>query len=193
MHTLAGVLAVGLALGVQSAAAQAAALPFTLSSSTVTYSAADPNERWQGQTALQSLTLSPSPEGLELEATLEPGGFSSGNFIRDANARIAVFETGQFPTATLSGRVAVDAALIGAAPVTRTQHTQFSGQLTLHGVSRPMTFPVTVTRTAMSVNVTASFAVMLSAFEMDRPDLFGVVVDDKVTLSASLTGAFGGE
>jgi len=161
---------------------------FTLEAGSVTYSARDARGSWQGTAPLTSLTLTPEAGGLRVSAVLEPGGFSSGNFIRDGNARFTVFEVGRYPTATLTGTLPLDDALTGPEPRSRTQTAPFTGELTLHGVTRSLTFPVTVTRAGAQVSAEGTFAVLLSDFNMTRPSLFGVVVDDRVEVSASLTG-----
>lgn len=166
---------------------------FTLQDSTVTYSARDAQSSWQGRAPLSSLTLNAEPGGLRVSAELEPGAFSSGNFIRDGNARFTVFEVNRYPTATLSGVLPLAPEMLAPAPEPATQTAQFSGQLTLHGVTRDLSFPVTVTRSGPQARAQGSFAVQLSDFEMRRPSLFGVVVDDRVDLSVSLTLTFGGE
>lgn len=166
---------------------------FTLQDSTVTYSARDAQGSWQGRAPLSSLSLRAEADGLRVSAELEPGAFSSGNFIRDGNARFTVFEVGQYPTATLSGVLPLTAELLRPTTEPSTQTAQFSGQLTLHGVTRDLSFPVTVTRSGIEARAQGSFAVQLSDFEMRRPSLFGVVVDDRVEVSVSLSGTFGGE
>jgi hypothetical protein len=164
---------------------------FNLETGSVTYSARDPQRSWQGTAPLTSVTLTPGPDGLVVMAILEPGAFSSGNFIRDGNARFSLFDVGRYPTATLTGTLPLAAEMTGAAPLSRTQTVPFSGQLTLHGVTRTLTFPVTVIREGAQARAEATFSVRLSAFGMKRPSLFGVVVDDRVDLSVSLTGVFG--
>lgn len=167
-------------------------LDFTLRESIVIYSARDARDSWQGRAPLSSLALDAQPGGLSVEAVLEPGAFSSGNFIRDGNARFTVFEVREYPTATLTGTLPLAPELLRPAAEPRTQTVQFSGQLTLHGVTRDLSFPVTMTRRGLEAHAEGNFAVLLSDFEMRRPSLFGVVVDDRVEVSVSLTGIFGG-
>lgn len=158
---------------------------FDLETSTVTYSARDAQRSWQGTAPLQSVTVSPIEDGLEVTAVLGPGAFNSGNFVRDGNARFTVFEVGEYPTATLSGTLPLGPELL-AQP--RPQTAPFTGELTLHGVTQEVTFPVAVTRDGDQVSAEGDFAVQLSAYEMTRPSLFGIVVDDRVDLSVVLTG-----
>lgn len=174
--------------GYSSAQTRFAQAGFTLGTSEVTYSASDPNESWQGVTTLESLTLTPTESGLELSATVEPGSFNSGNFIRDGNARFSMFNANEFPTATLSGVLALEPEMLLPSDVSRTQETTLEGTLLLHGVERPLTAPVTVIREGSELSARTSFSVTLSSFGMKPPSLFGVVVNDEVLLSVSVTG-----
>ena len=164
-------------------------LSFKLEESTITYTAKDSRDMWQGVAPLQDVTLEETAEGLQVKAVLEPGRFDSGNFARDGNARFTVFDTGEFPTATLEGTLPLPAPLTGL-EASGTAAETFSGTLTLHGVTRDVSFPVEVSRDGVQATATGSFAVLLSDYEMTRPNLFGVVVEDKVELSVSLTGTF---
>lgn len=168
-------------------------LSFRLQASSVTYSASDSQRQWRGAAPLESLTLEATPTGLAVTAVLEPGAFSSSNFIRDGNARFSVFEVGDYPTATLSGTVPLNAEVSGPEPLSQTQIVPFTGQLTLHGVTREVRFPVTVVREGAQVAAEGAFTVKLNDFGMTRPSLFGVVVADRVDVSASLTGVLGDE
>ena len=162
---------------------------FNLSTSTVTYTAEDASESWQGVTPLENVTLNRTDDGLGVAAVLEPGRFNSGNFARDGNARFTVFETGKFPTATLTGTLALAAPLLEAQASGMATAT-FRGTLTLHGVTRQLNFPVKVVRDGAEATAEGSFAVHLSDFEMTRPNLFGNEVKDEVDLDVSLAGAF---
>ena len=151
--------------------------------------ASDPRDTWQGVAPLEEVTLTESPEGFAVTATLEPGRFDSGNFARDGNARFTVFDTGDFPTATLQGTVPLPAPL-RAAEVAGETTTTFTGTLTLHGVVREVEFPVTVVRDGARADASGTFAVLLSDYGMTRPSLFGTVVNDRVELSVALSGLF---
>lgn len=166
----------------------AAQTTFTLTSSTVTYEASDPRDTWQGITTLSSLELTPVAGGLEVGATIEPGSFDSGNFIRDSNARIGLFDTGEFPTATLSGTLPLAPEMLQPGAVSSTQKTVLSGELLLHGVTQALTVPVAVTREGTELSAETGFPVALSAFGMKAPSLFGVTVNDQVEVSISLEG-----
>ena len=164
-------------------------LTFALESSTITYTASDPRDTWQGVAPLADVTLTELPDGLAVTATLEPGRFDSGNFARDGNARFTVFNTGEFPTATLEGTLPLPAPLRAAAASGEATAT-FSGTLSLHGVVREVSFPLTVVRDGARADASGTFAVLLSDYGMTRPNLFGTTVDDRVDLSVVLSGLF---
>ncbi len=170
----------------------AAQTNFTLTSSTVTYTASDSRDTWQGVTTLSSLELTPVAGGLQVSATLEPGSFNSGNFVRDSNARIGLFDAGEFPTATLTGTLPLAPEMLqpGAVSSTapRTQETELGGELLLHGVTQALTVPVTVIREGGELSAETGFPVALSAFGMKGPSLFGVTVNDQVEVAITLVG-----
>ncbi len=170
----------------------AAQTNFTLTSSTVTYTASDSRDTWQGVTTLISLELTPTADGLRVSATLEPGSFNSGNFVRDSNARIGLFDAGEFPTATLTGTLPLAPEMLQPGTVSstasRTQETELGGELLLHGVTQALTVPVTVIREGSELSAETGFPVALSAFGMKGPSLFGVTVDDQVEVAITLVG-----
>ncbi len=166
----------------------AAQTTFTLTSSTVTYTASDPRDTWQGTTTLSNLELTPTAGGLRVSATIEPGSFSSGNFIRDNNARFGLFDANTFPTATLTGTLPLAPKMLQPGAVSSTQETELSGELLLHGVTQALTVPVTIIREGTELSAETGFPVALSAFGMKGPSLFGVTVNDQVKVAITLVG-----
>ncbi len=162
---------------------------FNLKTGTVTYTAEDASDSWQGVTPLEKVTLTRTENGLGITGMLEPGNFSSGNFARDANARFTVFNTGEFPIATLEGTLPLAAPLLET-QASGTATATFRGTLTLHGVTRDVGFPVKVARDGTEATAEGSFAVLLSDYKMKRPNFFGNEVKDEVELNVSLTGTF---
>lgn len=177
------------ALGLLALSPTLLGLTFTVESSTVTYTASDPRSTWQGVAPLENVVLTPLPEGFRVAAVLEPGRFDSGNFARDGNARFTVFDTGEFPTATLEGILPLPEPL-RAVEASGETTTTFTGTLMLHGVAREVKFPVEVLRNGARADASGTFSVLLSDYGMTRPSLFGTVVDDRVDLSVTLTGLF---
>lgn len=157
--------------------------------SAVSYRASDPIETWQAQAPVSSLTLSFDERDVtkaKLSVTLEPARFDSGNPLRDSTARRAVFDTDRYPTASFT------AQRIQAAPADlpdgATRQLTCVGALTLHGVTRTVQVPVTVTRSGDALTATGSFTVQLSDYGMTRPRLLFFTVDDAVSVSFSVVG-----
>ena len=155
----------------------------------VEYEASDPNTTWQGRAPLETLELTFDDEALSelsLEATLDPGKFNSGNVIRDANARRGVFETGQYPTITLSAQgVQADAASLAEG---ETKRVELVGRLEMHGVTNEVTVPAEVSREDGTFRAAGAFGVLLSDYDMNRPSFLGTTVDDEVTVRFDLVG-----
>lgn len=159
------------------------------SESFVEYEASDPNGVWQGRAPLETLALTFDDEALSelsLEATLDPGKFNSGNVIRDANARRGVFETGQYPTITLSARgVQADAVSLAEG---ETKRVELLGRLEMHGVTNEVTVPAEVSREDGTLRAEGAFDVLLSDYNMNRPSFLGTTVDDEVTVRFNVVG-----
>lgn len=150
----------------------------------VSYAARTPSHAWEGRAPVEVLRLQFDDEApnrnLDLEIVLEAASFSSGNFARDINARRTVFETGLYPEITFTGK-----RLSGGTDLSKNgeYERELSGTLTMHGVTRELTTPLTLTRRGANLSVSGSFEVLLSDFEMERPSLFGSVVEDSVIIS----------
>ncbi|CAN5764463.1 hypothetical protein BH24DEI2_BH24DEI2_03050 [soil metagenome] len=171
-------LLVWLALG-SLAAAQLELLP----SSAVEYTASDPSGSWSGRAPVAALTFDLDPENIPaatLSVTVQAGAFDSGNFIRDANARRVVFETGEYPDIRfdLASAQTVDNRLADG----ETAQVDLSGTLTMHGVTRDVTTTASVSRTGTTFTATGALEILLSDYGMKRPSFFGTSVDDAVTV-----------
>jgi len=131
---------------------------------------------------------------VEGKARLLPGGavqvvvrsrvdaFDSGNGNRDAHMLEAT-EAARFPFVTLK---AVGALAPPAAYPARVEVT-LRGEVTLHGVARPVEVPVVVDfASARQASATASLPISLEAHGVERPSLLFVKVDDAVVVTASL-------
>ena len=155
----------------------------------IEYRASDSNDTWQGRAPLETLTLifdSEALNSLSLEATLDPGKFDSGNFIRDANARRGVFETGEYPTVTLSAQGIEAQTNTVSLAAGETKQVKLRGSLELHGVTREVSVPVEVSREGDTLRATGEFSVLLSDYNMDRPSFLGTTVNDEVTVRFNL-------
>ena len=153
-------------------------------SSGVEYTASDPSGSWSGRAPVASLTFKLDPNNVrtaQLSVTVQPGAFDSGNFIRDANARRVVFETGQYPDITFE--LAALQTSKNNLEDGETLHLTLFGTLTMHGVSHDLTTPATVNRSGATFTASGAFDVLLSDYGMRRPSFFGTEVDDRVQLT----------
>lgn len=95
---------------------------------------------------------------------------------RDNQFTGAIMDTDRFPTAsfTLDAPVDLDAAFLTGAPATATA----TGTLTMHGVSRQVSVPLTATRNGAAIDVAGSIPVTFADFGIDTPSIAGFVTVD---------------
>jgi polyisoprenoid-binding protein YceI len=112
--------------------------------------------------------------------------FDSGNVNRDAHMKETV-EQASFPNVEIKG-VAEGIAIPTSFPAT--VQKVFHAQVTFHGVSQPIEIPVSIKfEAADRATATASFALSLDAFKVERPSLLFVKIDDALKIDASLSFA----
>lgn len=121
--------------------------------------------------------------GLQVMVRARVDSFDSGNGNRDADMRAAV-EAASYPFVTLKAAGALP-------PVTAyptTVEVTLRAELTFHGRTKPVDVPVKVRfESPGRVHVESVFAVSLEAFEVHRPSLLFVKVEDRLDVTASLT------
>jgi polyisoprenoid-binding protein YceI len=128
------------------------------------------------------------------KARLQPGGgvqvmvrarvdaFDSGNGNRDAHMQ-EVTEAARYPQVILKAVGAITPPASYPAEI----EVALQGELTFHGLSRPVAVPARVTFTAPdAARVAASFPISLDGFGVERPSLLFVKVDDAVVITANL-------
>lgn len=98
---------------------------------------------------------------------------------RDAYFRGDALEVGTYPTATFELTGPVDLPT-GAADV------ELAGDLTIHGVTQPVTVEAQVGPTAEGVQVVGSVPITFSDFDVEAPDLGFVTVDDRGSVEFGL-------
>jgi polyisoprenoid-binding protein YceI len=171
----------------------------------VRYEARDALSDWSGVAEIVDLVVTFDPEDvrtLRLAAVVHPASFSSGNFLRDLQARREVFRVDAHPEARLSARPAAGTPL-RPLPVGGTLSLVLDAELTLHGVTRAYRIEASLRRGGSGdggaaaevdhVHAEASFVVSLTAHGMRRPTLFGLVTDDEVRVSVVASGHPGPE
>lgn len=153
--------------------------------STVTYRAADPRGSFEGRAPVEGLELRfdpAAPQEASLRVVVRPERFASGIFIRDVNAQRTVFETAKYPEASFVLTSAAGPALPEAGSV----RLSLSGELTLHGVTRPLEVEVQLERSGEALRATGSFELLLSNYGMRRPSFLFWTVDDRVEVRFAL-------
>lgn len=155
----------------------------------IAYDASDPNATWTGRAPVSRLEFTLDPERLadsSLTIAVKPGDFSSGNFIRDTNARLTVFESNTYPEIVfVSKKVRADADTLADG---ESRQVTLIGDLTMHGVTQELETVATVARVGNTITAMGSFEVNYTDFEMRQPTLFAVVVNPTVTIRFNVVG-----
>ena len=127
-------------------------------------------------------------ERSSLRIVVDPTTFSSGNGIRDTNARRTVFETRQFP------EIIFDLQTVNSSAATLadggTVDLTLQGELAMHGVTNPLEIPASLTRLGNKVTAQGQFEVSLTSFEMSRPSFLVWTIDDIVIIRFTISGSF---
>lgn len=95
---------------------------------------------------------------------------------RDGQFTGRIMDTAQFPTATftLGAPVDLDAAFLSGSPTTATA----TGTLTLHGVTKQVSVPLTATRNGAAIDVAGSIPVTFADYGIETPSIGGFVTVD---------------
>jgi polyisoprenoid-binding protein YceI len=111
-----------------------------------------------------------------IEVAIDVATISSDDGRRDGRFRGQIMETDQFPTATFSLTSPTD---FGAIPDEGEQVTATAtGDLTLHGVTREVTFELTAEATADRIGVLGSIPVLFADHDIDNPSFGSVKTED---------------
>lgn len=186
----------GAGMGAGAAAPAAPAAPASASArrraelqpgSAITFQARDPLHAFGGRAPIArlELTLNPSkPATASGFVTVHTSAITTGNVIRDLNARRGVFQSGRYPTAryTIESVQAHPSSLSPGAG----SRVAVTGALTMHGVTRDVTATGTLRRRNDLLDVRLAFDVRLSDFHMHRPRFFTLVVNDDVKVHVKL-------
>jgi polyisoprenoid-binding protein YceI len=130
-------------------------------------------------TTLQSLTI-----------TVDLRTLDSGSTDRDQHVRDDTFDTARFPFAVFT----VAQAQIFSGNYSEGQNEKFSlsGQLTLHGITHPVTFALQGKRQAGTITGAGNAVIQLQDFGMKDPQLTSVVpisISNDITLMIQFTAA----
>lgn len=107
--------------------------------------------------------------------------FNSGNGNRDNNAAL-ILDVARFPAAAVDVQKFVETGRTkenGVTKLTGTAH----GNLSLHGITRPVEVPLTVTVGANQLIVDGTLTVKLSEYKIERPSLLFTPINDDVKVA----------
>lgn len=158
-----------------------------LPASRAVFRARDPVETIDGHIPIASARLALDPARLGSargSLTVRTAAISTGNVLRDQNARRALLDSARYPTASFTlTRVEADPSQLRDGASSRLRVT---GELRLHGVTRKVVATGTVARHGARLTARLDFALRLTDFGMVRPRLLFIQVDDRVSVQAIL-------
>lgn len=111
-----------------------------------------------------------------IEATVQVANIESDDSRRDNAFRTQIMDTANFPTATFATTAPID---FGDIPAEGDQVTAIAeGELTLKGVTLPVTVEVTAQASADSIGVLGSIPITFTDFGIDNPSNPAVSLED---------------
>jgi polyisoprenoid-binding protein YceI len=105
--------------------------------------------------------------------SVDVGSISSDRSQRDQAFSGRIMDASRFPTATFTLTKAIDLGTVPA--VGATVNATATGDLTLHGVTKAVSFPVSVKRSAASVAVAGTVPIAYADYQIDNPSVGGFV------------------
>ena len=170
--------------------AAAAGRTFSLTSdSEIRYTGVHATHTWEGvshalkgEIRLDDASLSALPITLSVPVR----SFDSGNRNRDSNALVTM-EAGRFPQTSV--RIdSIEVLKKDAGPNPAHGQARLKGVLTFHGVTRPLSFVLDGQVQGNRLIATGQFSFLLSEFQVKRPSLLFVAMDDKIDVAVHLVG-----
>jgi polyisoprenoid-binding protein YceI len=139
-----------------------------------------------GRTSDLSGTLTMSGTTIEaVEVTADLSTLTSDDDRRDSQLRRQALETSTYPNASFKLTKPID---LGALPADgQTLSAMASGDLTLHGVTKPVTIALSATRQGGMMTVTGSMTITFADFNIEKPSSFVVLsVEDHGVMELQL-------
>ena len=136
------------------------------------------------------LSTAPAATLQSLRITVDLRTLDSGSTERDQHVRDDTFDTARFPLAVFT--VAQSQIFSGNYREGQTVKFSLEGQLTLHGVTHPVTFAMQGKREAGAITGSGSVVVELQSFGMKDPQLTSVVpitIGKDIILAIQFTAA----
>ncbi|MFH2051339.1 MAG: YceI family protein [bacterium] len=157
----------------------------------VVFKSKAPLESFEGRTdrvsGWFSVDLADLAAGVQLEVEVELATFDTGLGKRNQHMRENHLETDTYPVGRFSGGTVESPSrpvLTAGEPVT----LQLTGTMDLHGMTLPMTVPVTLDLGGDgAITVTSEFVLKLSDFAIERPRFLVMKVADEQKIEVILT------
>ena len=120
----------------------------------------------------------------EAKITVQVAAIASDNQKRDNNVRDHILQTNDFPEATFTLTKPVDVSQVPADG--KVAAVEVQGDMTLHGVTKPVTTELKVLRTGESVIVQGNVPVKRSDYGIDAGQFVAAVIEDEGTVDLLL-------
>ncbi|HYI26055.1 MAG TPA: YceI family protein, partial [Thermomicrobiales bacterium] len=112
--------------------------------------------------------------------TMETDESRRDNYLRDNTLESDTYPFAIFVVASVEG---VDGPVVEGEPTV----LQLTGDLTIHGVTKTVTWDAEVIREAESLTGTATYTFLIADFDMEKPIVGPVVsIEDEITLSIDI-------
>ncbi len=143
--------------------------------STIIYSMHHPLHEWKGVSKKVDSVILTDGEKVDVKGVavqVKVASFDSKNSNRDSHM-LEVTEALLYPTVTFTSESFQKDG----------DNLIVDGNLTFHGVSKPISLPVQVKHIEDVVEVTGNFDIKLTDYNIDPPSLLGVATDDDIKLN----------
>jgi polyisoprenoid-binding protein YceI len=119
-----------------------------------------------------------------VDVTVQVASIASDNGMRDSQFRGRVMETSEFPEATFLLTAPIE---LGSVPVEgATVAATARGELTMHGVTQPVTFDIEAVRGPQRIAVVGSIPIVFGDYGIDNPSTNAVTTQDDGVLEFNL-------
>ena len=180
MKRKAGILACSILLVVAGVHAQASHVESVKDESTISYHMSHPLHDFDAVSKEANYQVDLDPQTKEIRSVsvrIDVTSFNSGDSNRDSHAMEAI-DAMSFPD-----------VVFASSGITQTGDSlRVSGNLTFHGITKPIAIPVMLTWSQMRLDVRGGFDIKLSDFKIERPSLLLIPVKDD--LKFSIVAAF---
>ncbi len=136
----------------------------------VNTTAAGRSNQIRGQLVIEGSTVTAA------DFAVDVASITSDDRRRDGQFTGNIMETAQFPEASFTLTEPIE---LGAVPGPGEQITaQAAGELTLHGVTRPVEFAVTAEAGAERIGVLGNIPIVFADYDIDNPSRAGITTED---------------